>query len=157
MSELETPSGSEWIGEVGERLGPLTLTVQNVRFLDTDYGVKTLVTYHDEAGNVVRWFASGELDPPPEGTGVYEATIKEHAVFNGQPETHVLRVSPYFTPEEKKARAAAKRAAKNEYTVLQTLCDEAWDKRACGAEEADRKYNIARDAALEAYRKWQEI
>lgn len=161
--QAKTPSTSEYVGTVGEKL-VAKLTLKALKSISTDYGMSTLHTFHDEAGNTVKWFKSGEAGLELEATETYEMSVKAHKEFNGCRETQVLRVKPFVNAADKKIKAKLKKEKKIAYEYAQTVADEAWNHQACGntvsldtQEEANRKYQAARDAANTAYKEWQEI
>ena len=80
------------VGEVKKRQVFEKLTVRTVRYIDGNWGTTTLVVFEDEPGNLIKWFASTELDELEEGDIVnIKATVKKHDEYNGVPETVVNR------------------------------------------------------------------
>ena len=153
---------SDFVGTPGERI-KLTLTVLDTTFIDTDYGISTLVTYRDDQGNIVKWFASGEHEPEIGSTGEYEATVKRHVEFNEGRETQVTRVVPYLSPEQKAILAKLRREAKAEYERLAEAAEQAW-QRVPSEYSPDpetrqrlKEYIEARNAAEQAWRAWKEL
>lgn len=149
--ERENAPESNWIGSAGERM-VATLTTKAFRFIDTDFGSSTLVTYHDEAGNIYKWFASGRHNIDLDVTATLEFTVKKHTEFNGAKETQVLRVKPFVDKATKAAQAKLRKAAKAKYDALQAQVDEAWASAPGSAE-----YHNIRDEAHRAYEEWKSI
>lgn len=92
--EASIYAASEHIGSVKERL-ELTVEVKAIRYLDGDYGVKTLYTMITEDGNIVKWFSSGE-DKLGEDKGarfVIRGTVKKHETWEGMKSTLLTRCS----------------------------------------------------------------
>ena len=86
---------------------------------------------------------------------VVSATVKEHKEFGGIRETHLTRVKPYLTPEQKKALKNAKKAAKLKYEAAEKAVEEAWEvyKR-----DGNRDmYDTAQTRARLAYKEWQAL
>lgn len=92
-------AGSVWIGTApdkahgikGSRL-ELEVTVAGVRYLDTDYGTSTLYTLLDQAGNLIKWFASDDKLGDTEGARfLVKATVKAHEDYRGTQQTLVTR------------------------------------------------------------------
>lgn len=150
IERAEQPE-SNWIGTVGEKL-VLALTVKAVRFLDTGWGVKSLITYVSEEGNIVKWFATGHLKVTEGQTETLEMTVKEHREYNGIKETHVQRVKVYQDKATKAAQAKARKIAKAKYDSLQKEVEEAW-----AAEPGGETYRTKRQDAEAAYKEWQAI
>jgi hypothetical protein len=111
---LPAPTGpSAHFGVVGVR-AVYTLTVLALRGIEGEYGLTTLVSFRDAAGNIAKWFCSGEA---PDGFDVgtshtVKATVKKHGEFRGAAETTLSRVAvfvppPPKAPRKRKAPAAA--------------------------------------------------
>src|SRR5690625_2321963 len=82
---------SEWVGEVKERRD-FDLTVDRVTSWETQFGVTTLYSMSDEAGNVFKWFASRPALGKESGVSVrVKATVKSHSEWDDVKETHVTR------------------------------------------------------------------
>lgn len=151
---------SEWIGTVGEKL-IVSLTIKAFRWIDTDFGTSTLITYNDAQGNVVKWFASGKHSPVEGETATLEMTVKDHKEYNGTKETHVLRVKPYLDKAAKAEIAKQKKTAKLRYESLQKEADDAWASLPPYGDElrdaAMSRYNEARNNASKAYQEWKSL
>lgn len=81
------------VGEVGKRCDFENLTVVRLRYFDSQYGVKTLLTFEDSRGNVLVWWASKQLDDVGEGDVVnIRGTVKKHGDYKGCPQTELQRV-----------------------------------------------------------------
>jgi len=81
------------VGTVKKRevFGPLTVVGMN--WFDGRYGTTTLLIFEDRAGNLLKWFASKELDDIEKGDVLtIKATVKKHGAYHGIPETIVQRV-----------------------------------------------------------------
>jgi hypothetical protein len=89
----QAKAASNWIGEPKERLRDLRLTVTGLRYLESDWGVTTLVMFTDEQGNQVKWFASSlPVEIENEGvTVVLDGTVKEHDTFRDTKSTVLTR------------------------------------------------------------------
>ncbi len=82
------------IGTVGKR-EIFDLQVVFLKEFETLHGIQTMVKFVDGEGNAVLWRASGRPDWLEVGKLVkVKCTPKEHTVYQDQPETIVLRVSP---------------------------------------------------------------
>lgn len=81
------------VGEVGKRGDFADVTVKRMRYFDSPFGVKTLITFEDASGNILVWWASKELDDVEEGDTVnLRGTVKAHDDYKGMPQTVLLRV-----------------------------------------------------------------
>jgi len=81
---------SEFIGEIKKRIDiPIQCTFK--KEFETDYGLKTMVRFNSN-GNVLVWFASGEVDFKIGENYLVKATIIEHQVYNDTRQTIVNRV-----------------------------------------------------------------
>ena len=101
------------IGKAGDKIGrklsaadkrkgaeahaALTVTVNDTRLFDGDYGTSELVSMTDTEGNVLKWFASGRANSDDGervvvgSTYTLVATIKGHGEYRGVTETKVNR------------------------------------------------------------------
>lgn len=84
-------SPSQHVGTVGKRQTFDNLTCQAIRYLESQFGVTTLLTFTDPSGNIIKWFASSEPDIEPDQTVTLVATVKAHGDWNGTPETTITR------------------------------------------------------------------
>lgn len=114
---------SKHFGAVGDKIGkakgaaipPITAQVTGVRVSEGNYGMTTLLTMVTSDGNVVKWWASGNLDgdysvgDPVLITG---GSIKSHGEYQGVPETALTRVKMEVTSDaaEQKRRDEQARA-----------------------------------------------
>ena len=101
---------SQHIGVVGERQGFAGLTVKSLKYIESDYGVKTLCKFEDVEGNTLIWWCSGNSDWLKEGDVVdVTGTVKKHGDYKGWLQTELLRVAKGLpkakTPRKKKIAA----------------------------------------------------
>lgn len=82
----------EYLGEVKQRM-VLTVRVRAIDFLPGTYGVTTLYTMVDEAGHLLKWFASRQAlgEEPSDEPITIKATVKGHEEFRGRKETLLTR------------------------------------------------------------------
>jgi hypothetical protein len=82
---------SNWLGEPGQRL-VITATISSIQFLDKEFGTVVLYSLRDEAGNVIKWFASREALGDKVGeTVTIKATIKALETFRDVKQTVITR------------------------------------------------------------------
>jgi hypothetical protein len=82
------------MGELKERLKGLSVKVMSLRYVDTAFGLTTIINFMEECGNVYTWFASESTNTEwlTEGeTVVIDGTVKAHKEFKGIPQT-VLKI-----------------------------------------------------------------
>jgi hypothetical protein len=99
----ESHKNSTFIGTIKQRLVFNTLVIESVRYIPTDFGGSYLYTFADPTGNVIKWFASNELQL---GDGSYnvnsmidaigkivslKGTITKHEEYNGVKATYINR------------------------------------------------------------------
>ncbi len=145
---------SDFVGMVGERL-KLTLTTKDSKLIHSGYGISTLITFHDSEGRSIKWFRSGEWEVALDVTDDYEATIKEHTVFAGVPETRIIRAVPWV--EDKKAAKKLKKVAKEEYESAQQRADAAWAEIDCANDESVTLYRRYVSEADILFRYWKSL
>ena len=89
----EARRGSEWVGDVGERLRELPLAVMFTTHIDTEFGGSKLAKFTDADGNEFGWFGSGsdiwELEKGQEI--VLTGTVKKHDTYQGIKQTMLTR------------------------------------------------------------------
>lgn len=83
---------SAHVGTVGERL-TLNLTVTHVRYIESPYGMKTLVGLVDESGSKLVWWATNNPDFKAGEKITCKATVKKHDTYNGENQTVLTRLS----------------------------------------------------------------
>ena len=94
QAELNAPQvESEWLGEVKQRLRNLDLTLTRKHLIDGMYGYTTILTFHDSAGSVAVWFASGwRMDEFDIGvTYDITGTVKKLGTYKGAKQTTLTR------------------------------------------------------------------
>lgn len=77
-------------GTVGAKI-TFTGTITGVRFIEGTYGTTTLLTFTDAAGNVFKWFASGEKDEEIGTTVTVTGTVKKHDTYRDAAQTVLTR------------------------------------------------------------------
>jgi hypothetical protein len=92
LNQKDTEKSREWVGEVKVRQDFTGLTVLSMRYIEGQWGTTTLVTFEDTPGNLIKWFASVELDNIDKGDVVdLRATVKKHDDYKGVKQTMVNR------------------------------------------------------------------
>ncbi|MHC4370952.1 MAG: hypothetical protein ACYSW8_25355 [Planctomycetota bacterium] len=82
----------EWVGEIKKRQVFEKLTVTKMRYLEGEWGTTTLVCFESEPGDLIKWFASKDLDDLEQGDVVdIKATPKKHDEYQGVKQTMVNR------------------------------------------------------------------
>jgi hypothetical protein len=82
------------VGTIGKCDDFKNVVIKRMRNFESQYGVKTLITFEDAEGNVLIWWASKELnDDVAEGDIVdLRGTVKKHGSYVGCPQTELQRV-----------------------------------------------------------------
>lgn len=88
--KAESGKISKHFGTVGER-GTYILTVTKLFCKESQWGITTILSLIDAAGNQAVWFASKEPNVEIGKTYKIKATIKEHGNFKGVPQTVITR------------------------------------------------------------------
>lgn len=90
--EAAATAKSEWVGTPKVREHFDRLTVDRVRYFDGDYGLRILVSMHDDDDNVIVWWATRSADWIVDGMVLAgKCTVKEHSTYNGTKQTLVQR------------------------------------------------------------------
>ncbi len=102
---------SAHVGVVGERQGFAGVTVESLKYIESDYGVKTLCRFETAECDTLIWWCSGDSDWLKEGETLdITGTIKKHAEYRGWLQTELSRVAAGLpkakTPRKKKAAVA---------------------------------------------------
>jgi hypothetical protein len=104
---------SRHVGAEGDKLPAFDARVLSVRTIDGAYGTTTLFTFMDEAGNVFKWFASGNKTSLAsiDDTVTVAGTVKKHDEFRGVAETVLTRARVKRSAEAQAALEAREAAA----------------------------------------------
>lgn len=84
-------SDSEYIGEVGEKVSRILVTVKNVSSFDGYYGTTHVYCFEDLDGNKISWFASRDQELNIEDTVYISGKIKSHELYRGFKTTYLTR------------------------------------------------------------------
>ena len=87
--EEEAPS--EWIGEVGDRLKELPVTLVGIYGFNGRYGYSQVVKFKDEDGNALTWFTAVNIPVEVGSACKLSGTIKKHDQYKDQKTTIVTR------------------------------------------------------------------
>lgn len=93
------------LGIVGERSGFSQVTVKSIRSFDSDFGVRTMIRFEDDAGSVLVWWKSGDTEWEEGQTFDITGTVKKHEDWKGIPQTILQRVVKGLTKAKKKRAA----------------------------------------------------
>ena len=88
--QREATAQSLYIGELGDRQD-FDLTIRSLKYLEGQYGMTTLISFSDQAGNSVKWFASGAKTYEVGERFVVTGTVKTHGEYQGTKETTITR------------------------------------------------------------------
>ena len=84
-------SNSEWVGEVGERLKKIPVTLLSVHGFDGHYGFSQVVKFEDEKENIYTWFTAVEIKIEPGEQCLLTGTVKKHDEYKGEKTTVLTR------------------------------------------------------------------
>ncbi len=97
---------SEHVGVVGERQGFAAVTVKSLKYIESQFGVKTLCKFETTEGNTLIWWCSGNSEWLKEGETLdITGTVKKHNDYKGWLQTELSRVAAGL-PKPKKVKAA---------------------------------------------------
>ena len=82
---------SEWIGEVGERIKNLPVTLIGVYGFNGRYGYSQVVKFMTEEGNLLTWFTAVNITVEKGGKCFLSGVIKKHDQYKDQKTTIVTR------------------------------------------------------------------
>lgn len=98
------------VGVIGERQGFANVEIKRLRYFDGDFGVRTMVQFETEEGNVLVWWASKELKWKEGDKLDITGTVDKHDKYNECPQTLLKRVAEGL-PKPKKTRKVQGNAA----------------------------------------------
>ena len=69
---------SHWIGEIGERIKDLPVTLANVRHIETKFGFTQIVTFYTKENDIIKWFTQVEIPFEINDNLILTGTVKDH-------------------------------------------------------------------------------
>lgn len=85
---------SEWVGEIGERLKEIPVTLSFVRGFEGHYGFSQVVKFQSEKGNYFTWFTAVDLSSYEMGDKLLlSGTVKDHIEDKYMNNAHVTLLS----------------------------------------------------------------
>jgi hypothetical protein len=97
---------SEHVGVVGERQGFAAVTVKSLKYIESQFGVKTLCKFETTEGNTLIWWCSGNSEWLKEGETLdITGTVKKHNDYKGWLQTELSRIAAGL-PKPKKVKKA---------------------------------------------------
>lgn len=91
LDEAKAPSASEWIGEIGERLKKIPVTLVGKYSYEGRYGMSQVIKFQDENQNLLTWFTAVYIPYEIGDSCLLTATIKEHSEYKGEKSTIITR------------------------------------------------------------------
>ena len=82
---------SDYVGEIGERIRNIPVTVRNIRGFDSAYGYKWVYTFEDKNGNIYTWFTTSQQSIMVEDEVSLTGTIKAHVEYKETKTTQLTR------------------------------------------------------------------
>lgn len=90
--ERQDRAASGWVGQEGERLRGLLVTLDSQRSVGgNSFGDLVLIKLRDEAGNVLSWFTGGGTGHNTGTQFRLDGTVKRHTEYQGAKETQLTR------------------------------------------------------------------
>ena len=74
-------SNSQFVGEIGERLYDIPMTVRNISGFNSAYGYKWVYTFEDKNGNVYSWFTTSQQAISVGMDCIVTGTVKAHVEY----------------------------------------------------------------------------
>jgi len=106
QNERRQDAKRKHIGIIDERMGFARVVVKKLHYIDGQYGVRTLVKFETQDGNVLIWWASKEIKWQVDDVLDITGTVVKHSEFNGCPQTELKRVAEGL-PKVKKAEVSS--------------------------------------------------
>lgn len=84
-------SNSQHIGNIGDRLRDIPVTVRNIAGYDSMFGYKWVYTFEDESGNLYSWFTTSQQEVSAGMKVILTGTVKSHSEYHNVPTTQLNR------------------------------------------------------------------
>ena len=82
---------SDYVGEIGERLRNVKVSIRTIGGFDSAYGYKWVYTFEDESGNLFTWFTTVQQAVSCDDVVSLTGTIKAHVEYKGARTTQLTR------------------------------------------------------------------
>ena len=82
---------SDYVGEIGERLRNVKVSIRTIGGFDSAYGYKWVYTFEDESGNLFTWFTTVQQAVSCDDIVSLTGTIKAHVKYKGARTTQLTR------------------------------------------------------------------
>lgn len=92
QNERKRDAERRHVGIIDERQGFAQVTVKKLHYVDGNYGVRTLVMFETQDGNILIWWASKEIEWKVGDVLDITGTVVKHSEYNGCPQTELKRV-----------------------------------------------------------------
>ena len=91
LNEAKAPSASEFIGEIGEKLKKIPVTLVSKYTYEGRYGMSQVVKFQDENQNLLTWFTAVHIPFENGDSCLLTATIKGHNEYKDEKSTIITR------------------------------------------------------------------
>lgn len=91
LDKAKDKSNSEWVGEVGDRVKQLPVTLISIYGYDGRYGYSQIVKFKDENENIFTWFTAVKINIEIGDSCFLTGTIKKHDEYKGEKTTVLTR------------------------------------------------------------------
>ena len=93
QKERQRDAQRKHVGIIDERMDFTQVTIKKLHYIDGNYGVRTLVKFETQDGNILIWWASKEVEWQVGDVLDITGTVVKHSEFNGCPQTELKRVA----------------------------------------------------------------
>lgn len=90
-NDRKPPSLSEWVGEVGERLYDISVTLVSVHGYNNQFGYSQVVKFETEDKSEIIWFTASDIQIKVGEKGMLTGTVKKHDIYKNNKITIVTR------------------------------------------------------------------
>jgi len=87
----EEESNSEWVGEVGNKISRLEVTLVKKGGFYGNWGWSNIYSFKDAEDNIINWFTTKEIEFAVDEKCFLTATVKKHDTYKGVKQTIVTR------------------------------------------------------------------
>lgn len=91
IEEAKGPSLSEWVGEVGQKVKEIPVTLKNIYGYDGRYGYSEIYIFVDDNLNKLTWFTASKPKVNIGDKVLLTATIKKHDIYRNEKTTIITR------------------------------------------------------------------
>ena len=91
VAEDQSNVNSDWVGEVGDHIKKVQVTLKSKRSFYGKFGLTNVYTFQDDKENIYTWFTTVEMTKAVNDVFFLKGTIKKHDEYNGTKQTVLTR------------------------------------------------------------------